>query len=121
MPTWNELNIFTWEELTYFTWEDAGLDTLRLAQKYTDRSLNLPQSLKDKILKLCREQFDGYAKILGIKIEKPSHLSKIADLLGIISFLQSLLEIPAVSNAVQFLFDLLVALLNNQLLQILGK
>lgn len=30
-------------------------------------------------------------------------------------------ELNIVSNAVQFLFDLLVALLNNQLLQILGK
>lgn len=121
MPTWNELNIFTWEELTYFTWEDAGLDTLRLAQKYTDRSLNLPQSLKDKILKLCREQFDGYAKILGIKIEKPSRLSTIANLLDIVVSVQSILENPSVSNAAQSLFDLLVALLNNQLRQIFGK
>ena len=120
MPAWNELSIFTWEELKYFTWKDAGVDTLHLAQKYSDYSLNLPQSLKNKILKICREQFDSYSKILGIKIEKPSILSTIANVLGIITAVQSLLEIPAVHNAVQPLFDLLVALLNNQLLQILG-
>lgn len=116
MPTWGKMSIFTWGELIYFKWSEVPSDVIRLAHACEDRELILPNSVKEKVQQLCREEFLELSKITGISITPPSSkLSTFADVLGIIGFLQSLLDNPTVADIVQNLLSLLTALLAGQL------
>lgn len=116
MPAWGKMSIFTWEETSYFKWSEVGMDTLHFAQLCKEKELSLPNSVKDKVLQICKDEFAEYSKILGKTVQPPiSKLSTIADILGIISFLDNILNNPAVSELVLQLRDFLLALLAGQL------
>lgn len=116
MPTYTQMHIFTWKEISYFKWSEVSADTLHFAEISKEKELLLPNSVKEKVLQLCKDEFAEYARILGKPIQPPaSKLSTIADILGIISFLETLLNNSAVSEIVSKLYNLLLALLAGQL------
>lgn len=116
MPTWGKMSIFTWEETSYFKWSEVGMDTLHFAQLCKEKELSLPDSVKEKVLQICKDEYLEYSKILGKSIQPPtSKLSTVADVLGLISFLERFLDIPAITEMAVQLHDLLLALVAGQL------
>jgi len=107
---------FTWEEMKYFKWSEITTDILSLADTCKEKELCLPDSVKQKIIQICNEEFIKYSKKLKKPILSPtSKLSTIADILGIIGFLQNFLSIPEISKTAHELYSLLIALLNGQI------
>ena len=105
---WGELENFTWEELSHLTYGDLELSPTELLQKVLNEytAEEIPSSVIYKLHHICESlakacaenNIDIPAQIESVKtksnLSKTDILSLIADILGIIGFLTSLIPQP---------------------------